>query len=130
MQGGLTAELLLDFDLNNSFIAQGDTKSPDGINGFNFKPVIRAVNNSLAGSVSGIVTDSESGMPLEGVLISIVFGDESATAVTDVNGYYEILGLMEENYSISAYLEGFSEGQDYCEITANNKSKVNFELNK
>lgn len=29
IQGGLTAELLLDFDLSESFVAQGDIKSPN-----------------------------------------------------------------------------------------------------
>lgn len=43
VEGGLTEELLLDFDLSNSFITRGNMDIPAGIKGFNFKPVIRAV---------------------------------------------------------------------------------------
>ncbi|MFW6222957.1 MAG: DUF4382 domain-containing protein, partial [Bacteroidota bacterium] len=42
--GGLTAELLLDFDVSRSFVVQGNTNTPAGINGFIVKPVIKASN--------------------------------------------------------------------------------------
>jgi hypothetical protein len=58
VSGGLTTELLLDFDLSRSFILQGNPFTPAGINGFIFKPVIRAVNNSTAGRIEGVVSDT------------------------------------------------------------------------
>jgi len=39
--GGLSAELLLDFDLDDSFVVQGNPRSAGGIKGFLFKPVLR-----------------------------------------------------------------------------------------
>jgi hypothetical protein len=48
----LTTDLMLDFDLSRSFVAQGNMNSPAGIRGFNFTPVIRATNVSTAGSLT------------------------------------------------------------------------------
>ena len=44
---GLSSDLLLDFDVSKSFVAKGNLNTPAGLNGFNFKPVIKAsrVNN-------------------------------------------------------------------------------------
>ncbi|MBE0654178.1 MAG: DUF4382 domain-containing protein, partial [Bacteroidales bacterium] len=41
IEGGLTSELLLDFDLSKSFVMRGNLKNSHGINGFIFKPSIR-----------------------------------------------------------------------------------------
>ncbi|MBN2365289.1 MAG: DUF4382 domain-containing protein [Calditrichaeota bacterium] len=56
--GGLTTELVLDFDVSQSFIVQGNPFTPAGINGFIFTPVIRAANISTTGSISGKVIDN------------------------------------------------------------------------
>ncbi|NMC41941.1 MAG: DUF4382 domain-containing protein [Bacteroidales bacterium] len=58
VEGGLTSELLLDFDLSRSFVMLGNLNHHMGVNGFIFKPVIRAVNNSSAGRVEGFVSDT------------------------------------------------------------------------
>ena len=129
IQGGLTAELLLDFDLSNSFIAQGNKDTPAGINGFIFTPAIRAVNNSLAGSIYGVVTDEEN-EPLEGVLVTVTLEETSATAITDASGYYEILGLkVSEDYSLAAVLEGYQDNEvNNVPVIANQKTEKNFVL--
>ena len=54
IEGGLTSELLIDFDLSRSFQLRGNFHNPQGINGFIFKPVIRAVNMSTAGRIEEI----------------------------------------------------------------------------
>jgi len=124
IQGGLTAELLLDFDLSESFVVQGN---PDKINGFHFKPTLRAVNNSLAGSIYGTVTDGNE--PLVGVMITVTLGEENVEAITDENGYYEILGLKVGSYSVSAILGGYDDGEaSSVDVTANNKTKQDFVL--
>lgn len=128
IQGGLTAELLLDFDLSNSFLLQGNISSPADIKSFHFQPVIRAVNNQLAGAIYGTVTDSEGGT-LEGVLITVTYDGESATALTDENGYYQIIGLKEADYSVTASLEGYLEEiADGVTVTADQKTEQNFVL--
>ncbi len=124
IQGGLTAELLLDFDLSKSFVVQG---SPDAINGFHFKPTLRAVNNSLAGSICGSASDA-SGL-LEGVMINVTLGDENTSAITDKNGYYEILGLKEGSYTVSASKENYVDSDPaIVDVTANNKTEQDFVL--
>ena len=126
IQGGLTAELLLDFDLSESFVIQGNIDSP---NGFLFKPVIRAVNNSLAGSINGTVTDGIDA--LMGVEITVTLEGESATAVTGENGYYQIIGLKEGDYSVSAELEGYVNSEPSgVSVVANEVSEQNFVLSE
>jgi protocatechuate 3,4-dioxygenase beta subunit len=58
----LTHDLVLDFDLARSFVVQGNPKTPAGIKGFHFKPVIRAVNVSAAGTLTFRVK-SDNGTP-------------------------------------------------------------------
>ena len=53
----ITAELLLDIDVGKSFVVQGNPYGP-GSFGFLFKPVVRAVNQSTAGRLTGIVADT------------------------------------------------------------------------
>lgn len=125
IQGGLTAELLLDFDLSESFIVQGNIESPTG---FLFKPVVRAVNNSLAGSINGTVTDGND--PLEGVTITVTLDGEDATAITDASGYYQILGLREGVYTVVAELEGYLDGTTSdLAVVSNEVNEQNFALN-
>lgn len=40
---GEFATVILDFDVSQSFVVQGNPDTPAGINGFNFKPVVRSV---------------------------------------------------------------------------------------
>jgi hypothetical protein len=47
VEGGISAELILDFDLSKSFVMRGH----EAQNGFIFKPCIRATNNSIAGRI-------------------------------------------------------------------------------
>jgi len=60
VEGGLTSEVLLDFDLSKSFEVQGDPNTPVGINGFHFTPVIRAANNTTSGRIIGSVLNTAS----------------------------------------------------------------------
>lgn len=105
--GGLTSEVLLDFSLDKSFVLKGNMDTPAGIKGFNFKPVIRAVNNTTAGTVQGIVTDADSA-PLEGVTVSIAQEEVISTAFTNEEGFYAMPGIPAGLYSISAELEGYN----------------------
>lgn len=106
ISGGLTSELILDFNLEQSFVLKGNMDTPAGIKGFNFKPVIRAANRSTAGSVAGIVTDSTSA----GVKSAAVWIEQDtliASAITDSTGYYAITALPAGAYTLSAYKETY-----------------------
>src|SRR5690606_908483 len=72
--GGISSDLLLDFDVSRSFVANGNLDNVAGITGFNFKPVIKASNLSTAGTLSGTVSqmDGETVLPLEAAQVSVL----------------------------------------------------------
>jgi hypothetical protein len=125
--GGLSTDLILDFDVNKSFIPKGGSpNNPEGITGFNFTPVIRASITSTTGSITGIVTD-ENGTPLEDVNVTAyAVGDSyEASSSTVDTGSYTISGLNPGIYEIEVSLEGYeSQGVDGIEVIANNKTTV------
>ena len=106
VMGGLTSEVLLDFNLEKSFVLQGNMNTPAGIKGFIFKPVIRAVNTTRAGVVQGVVMDADSAM-LENVSVWIETDTVVSSAFTDAEGYYAMPGIPAGTYSMSAVKEGF-----------------------
>ena len=132
VEGGLTSELLLDFDVSRSFVPQGDLSSVNGITGFNFKPVIKASNVSTTGTLGGMVTTTveETVTPLEGAQISVFAADTlNTTTFTDVDGAYTIMGLAAGTYEIMVELEGYaSQETEGIQITAANKTTQDFEL--
>ncbi len=108
--GGLSSDLLLDFDVSRSFVAKGSTKRVDGIKGFNFKPVIKASNLSTSGTLQGNISTLENEMliGLEGAQVSIFAADTlNTTALSDVNGNYLVMGLEAGSYDIFAERDGF-----------------------
>lgn len=125
---GLTTELLLDFDLSKSFVVRGNPSTPAGINGFNFKPVIRAVNVSTAGRVKGNVIAAANDSALGGVYI-VLDADESEEmyeAYTDENGNYVLLGVPVGLYTLHATLEGYETAeQGGVEVVAGNSTTTN-----
>lgn len=108
--GGLSSDLLLDFDVSQSFVAKGDISTPAGINGFNFTPVIKASNLSTSGTLSGNVStvEEEASVALEGAQISVIAADTlNTTSFSDVDGNYAILGLEAGMYKVVAELDGY-----------------------
>ena len=57
------------------------------------------------GSLKGTVTDSESGLPLEGATVTV--DKSNFFAVTDQNGFFEIVDLPTTTYNITARFIGF-----------------------
>nr|WP_299069312.1 DUF4382 domain-containing protein [uncultured Allomuricauda sp.] len=121
VSGGLSTDLLLDFDVSRSFIAKGSIKKVDGITGFNFKPVIKACNLSTAGTLKGTITtiEDEMAVSLEGAQISVFAADTlNTTGFSDVDGNYAIMGLEAGTYEVFAELEGYVPS-DTLEIQIN-----------
>lgn len=132
VSGEISSDLLLDFDVSRSFIPKGNSKSLAGINGFNFKPVIKASNISFAGTLTGLVstTQDEEVIGLEGATVSVFAADTlNTTTFTDETGNYMILGLLEGSYDVMVELEGY-ETQTAEEVTimAGNKIIKDFDL--
>ena len=128
--GGLTTELLLDFDLSRSFVIQGNPMTPAGIKGFLFKPVIRAVNMSTAGRIEGMVTDT-SKVKIKEPTVWIKQDTVVATVIGDTLGHYVLPGVPSGTYSIFATKENYDTvSYDGLKVTAGNKTIQNFELIK
>jgi len=126
--GGLTTDLLLDFSLEKSFVLKGNMNTPAGIKGFNFKPVIHAINVSNSGSVYGTVVDTNM-VDLENASVWIEQDTVVAMTTTDTTGYYAFPGIHEGTYMISATAENHDTVVvDEVTVTAANKVEVNFEL--
>lgn len=101
-------EVLLDFDVSKSLVARGNINSPNGIRGFNFKPVINAFVLSQSGSLSGIVRDEETGVALSNAQISIIAADTLyTTSFTNTEGSYKVLGITPGNFTITAELKDY-----------------------
>jgi hypothetical protein len=114
--GGETV-LVLDFDVNQSFVLQGQPEA-GGFTGVIFTPTIRVVAQDVAASIAGTVTTSVAGASLEGLVVTAEPLDEgtleeyqsqTATAVTDENGAYTIHFLVPGSYAVSVDAgEGFA----------------------
>jgi len=102
----LTGDVLLDFSIEKSFILKGNMFTPAGIKGFNFKPVIRAVNNTTAGTVEGLVTDTSSVL-LEDASVYIIQDTDTISSAATVEGYYAMPGIPAGLYTLSSIKEGF-----------------------
>jgi len=130
VSGGLTSELLLDFDLSRSFVVQGNPNTPSGIKGFHFKPVIRAVNMSTAGRIEGMVADTSDAK----VKLPIVWIKQDtvvATVIGDTLGKYVLLGIPAGTYSIFATGENYDTvSYDGLKVTAGNRTIRDFVLTK
>lgn len=130
VEEGLTTELLLDIDLSKSFVLQGNYRTPAGIKGFNFKPVIRAINISEAGRLEGFVKDVDSN-PINGVSITMEYDSDSYSTFSDSIGYYSMIGLPTGIYTLTADGAGYDilDMKDVV-IVAGNKTTRNLTLLK
>lgn len=101
--------MTLDFDVGRSFVMRGSNAR----NGFNFRPVIRAVAQDITGSVTGsVLANSATGVAVAGATVEALtagslVGDTDPThivrsAVTDAAGNYRIAFLLPGNYELRA----------------------------
>lgn len=132
--GGLSADLLLDFDVSRSFVPRGHMQGVAGINGFNFKPVIKACNVSTAGTLAGRVSfmEAEAETGLEGAQVTVLAADTvNTTAFSDADGNYAIMGLTAGAYRVLAEAADFfpSDTLD-IQIDAANVTRQDFIMEK
>lgn len=132
--GGVSEDLILDFDVSKSFKPKGNMNTPDGITGFNFTPVIKGSNRSTSGTISGTVTtvlEDETIQPLENVQVEILRADNTVvtTTQTDQDGGYSAPGLLPGIYTVEAILTNYETGSiPGVEVFAGNKTEQNLEL--
>ncbi len=120
VEGGITTELLLDFDLARSFVMRGNMDQGQGFNGFIFKPCIRAANNSIAGRIEGFAS-TVSNDPIDGARILAIHGTDTVSTSTEAAGHYALIGLPGGTYSMLAIKESFDtiKVEDVVVVPAN-----------
>ena len=101
--------MTLDFDIGRSFVMRGNSAA----NGFNFKPVIRAVAQDITGSVTGSVrANSVTGAPVPDATIEVLTAGSLLTdsdpthivrsGTTDASGNFRIAFLLPGTYVLRA----------------------------
>lgn len=118
------SEILLDIDVSKSFVLKGQ-----GQTDFTFKPVVRVVNLSAAGSIKGKVTDAN-GDQVIGAQVSAVLDTVISYTFTDSSGSYWLIGLPEDTYTLRVEAEGQAtlEEPDIA-VTAGNVTNQNLQFN-
>lgn len=108
--------LVLDFDVSQSFVAQGNPYSPAGIHGMIFRPTLRVTAMDVAGSISGMVTAADDSIAVDGLTVTAepvdeglleAYQTETATATTDSTGAYTIYYMIPGDYTVTV---GVAEG--------------------
>lgn len=128
VSGGLTSELLLDFDLARSFLMRGNMSHPSGINGFIFKPVIRATNTSTSGRIAGFVTDTGHAK-LVNAEVWIARDTVIATSFTDSIGHYAFIGVPAGTYAVFATKDDYDTvSNPAVKVIEANRTIQDFEL--
>ena len=131
VSGGLSADLLLDFDVSKSFVPKGNRNDLAGIKGFNFKPVIKASNRSTAGTLSGVVYTTEDKVGLGGAQVAVYADDTFITSAFSEaeTGAYMVMGLEAGTYDVVVELNNYEmQTAEDVGISAANKTTVDFEL--
>lgn len=124
-------ELILDFDVSRSFKVVGNPKNKHGIKGFMFKPVVRAVNNSLSGIIYGVVSNEQEEKIANAAVTLFAGKDTITSARTNTEGYYAIVGVPEGKYFIECEYEEYQKSAlTEIEVVAEQKTQQNFTLVK
>lgn len=129
LEDGGYAEILLDFDVSRSFVVRGNFNKGK-INGFIFKPVVRAVANYqvTAGEVNGFVTDT-TGTSIENALLTLVSGEDTITsALTDTAGFYAMPGILARDYTLFCDKDSFEIAEEDISIEAGMVTEQDFAL--
>jgi hypothetical protein len=127
--------LVVDFDVSQNFVMQGDADAPSGIKGFNFTPLLRAVVKDIAGSIAGTVTVPE-GVDVNDLTVTatrddLAEGEAPASALVQEDGTYKIHFLHPGTYEVTVDNppDGYSSGSESVDVgEAEDVTDVNLEI--
>lgn len=133
--------LVLDFDVNQSFVVRGNPETPAGVHGVNFKPAIRVTALDVAASISGTVSPEAEGDVVGGLTVVATPTDGGTvdgyqtfigTALTADDGSYSIHYLVPGTYEVAVDVEeGWSTDPELVTVTlgdSEDASGVDFTL--
>ena len=83
--------------------------------------------SSATGDLGGIVTDAETGRPIDGVELAI-WGPEYRNARTNSSGSYSIYGLKPGTYSVWAIRSLYEDFHGQVSVAANLSNVYNFQM--
>lgn len=107
VEGGVTNEVLLDFDVSKSFVIQGNVKAPIDLKTIIFKPVVRAVSQKMSSSIAGKVV-GVTGAPIAEAYVQVINADTVLTSsLTNASGEYAMIGIPVGTYRMVCEKEGF-----------------------
>jgi hypothetical protein len=101
--------LVVDFDVSESFVIQGNPETPAGIHGMLFKPTLRVVVLDVAGSIAGTVTTEDDSIRVDSLRVRAVpvddglleeYQTETATTRTRDDGTYTLRFLVPGEYTV------------------------------
>jgi hypothetical protein len=93
--------LVVDFDVSQSFVIQGNPETPAGIHGMHFKPTLRVVVADVAGSIAGSVTTAlDSTTRVDSLAVMATFAADTATTRTRNDGTYTLSFLAPGSYVV------------------------------
>jgi hypothetical protein len=76
------------------------------------------------GNVQGTIVDAKTGLPVGGVVVNIVSPTGSAKVTTDSKGFFSVLGLNVDTYTISLQAKGYDD-QSVTGVTVEGDQTVN-----
>jgi hypothetical protein len=110
--------LVVDIDVSQNFVIQGNPNTPAGLRSVLFTPVVRAVVRNVAGTITGTVTSETDGAPLQGLTVRATLqGTDPAvevTAVTAEDGTYALRFLAPGTYDVQ--VDDFSAAPQTVEV--------------
>ena len=140
VQAGLLV-LMVDFDVNQSFVIQGDPEAPEGIDDIVFTPKLRVAVRPLAGSVSGVVRAGATGVDVTGLTVTArplnegllePYQTQTATAAVGPDGSYTLPFMAPGRYAVNVDVPaGFATEPGITEAVvdaAENVTGINFQI--
>lgn len=95
--------LVVDFDVAQNFVIQGNPETPAGIHGILFTPVLRAIVRDVAGSIAGTVA-APAGVVVEGLTVTATrtgAEDADATTLVKADGTFLLPFMTPGTYSVT-----------------------------